>query len=509
MIKTFYACEKTNSYYPTPWGWTLDPFPAFRGAGQRYNAFLAVASGFTPWFSSFDLSDNHAMSDDYSKIIKTQKGKLLLVPCSKKEDEKIVLITARGSFRGAFARTEAVGAEILWQNGMDMHCCPVRHIVARITEPDGYVWTETGDRNRSSCGCVEVYSWKGGYFALSTEEYEVAVELGNLFSTHDTIQSDLEKCRAKRQEQAESRTRKASLLPQLEQFNTRLKACNRKAYDVSGPTFFTEENRRGGRPIHHLYSEKELKEVEKCVVSAEKETAMLRTRDRFKEAAKPYSFSEGEDSVGRAFLDYYANCLVVRDPKGNQVIYDYSEEELSRFVADLPAYEAEYQEKLQEKARSEAAEKARKAAEEADRLAREAAAKKREQAEAEAKEQGLPEDVRIWKRVGGRTGCSRGWVIGTDGTDRERDRLYNENSNRALRYDEGYEIWNQLLPGELVIQWTKKNTAADHVCEVLYRPESISRGQLGRVLEIEKELAEEWDGTDSPALNGWLAQLLA
>ena len=96
MIKTLYGSEKTNSYRPEPWNWSVNPFPAFRGAGQRYNAFLAVANGFTPWFNSFDLADNKAMSDDYCKIITTKKGTRLLVPCGKNDDERILLIKSYG-----------------------------------------------------------------------------------------------------------------------------------------------------------------------------------------------------------------------------------------------------------------------------------------------------------------------------------------------------------------------------------------------------------------------------
>ena len=47
MLRFLYGSEKTNSYRPEPWAWSEVPFPALRGAGQRYNAFLAVAGGFT------------------------------------------------------------------------------------------------------------------------------------------------------------------------------------------------------------------------------------------------------------------------------------------------------------------------------------------------------------------------------------------------------------------------------------------------------------------------------
>lgn len=139
------------------------------------------------------------------------------------------------------------------------------------------------------------------------------------------------------------------------------------------------------------------------------------------------------------------------------------------------------------------------------------------QAEAEAKAAGLPSDIRVWKRTGGRTGCSKGWVISPEGIDRERDELFNENSRRAQRYDEGYEIWHQILPGELVIQWQKACTAGEHDCQVIHRPEVVTEAQLERVAEIQQNLEGEWagltglaSGKESPSIgDGWLTVLLA
>lgn len=517
MIKVFYASEKTNSYRPEPWNWSTDPFPAFRGAGQRYNAFLAVAGGFTPWFSSFDLSDNKAMSDDYCKIIKTKKGTQLLVPCSKAEDERILLITARGGFRGGFGKVEAVGGEILWQNGMSMHCCPVRHIVARITDPNGYVRTETG--RRCCTGDTEIYSWRGGYFAMETCEYEAALETGMLFSTHDTIQGDLERCRKLRTEQAESRKARAEFLPWLERINLRLQACGKDQYGLD-ETFFTRKGYAGSIE-RNLYTTEKVEQAEKNALRAEKEWADKKAYEtwlpRFKQEVEKYNLAGSLDPWREPIPKFYTNMVRTWNrAKDCSVSYEYSEEGFAAFVADLPVYEKEYQEILQKEAKAKAERIAKEQAEEAERLAREAAKEKQAKAEAEAKELGLPSNIRIWKRTGGRTGCSKGWVISVDGTDRERDGLYNENSNRARRYDEGYEIWNQILPGELVIQWTKACTAAEHECEVIHRPETISEAQLERVAEIQQELEEEWEGltglasgTVSPSVgDGWLAQLV-
>lgn len=491
MIKTLYGSEKTNSYYPEPWNWSVNPFPAFRGAGQRYNAFLAVANGFTPWFSSFNLADNKAMCDDYCKIITTKRGTRLLVPCKGSEDERILLITARGGFRGGFGVIEGVGAEILWENHMTMHCAPVAHIIARVTDPEGYVRTETG--RRSCSGYTEVYSWKGGYFGMDTEEYVAALETGTLFAAHDTIQSDLEKCKAKRVEQAESRKARSEFVGQLETINSRLEACGQAKFEL-GETFFTERG-SGGSIVRHLYTEKEVTEAENKAVKAEANRAMREAeatwRPQFKAAVEGYTFPENRDSLGYSSLRLYSNCVSVRI-KSDSKSYDYSEEGLAQFKSDIPTYEEEYKEILREKAEAEA--KAKAEAEAAARQAEAEAKAKAEQAKAEeeAKALGLPSDVQIWKRTGSRTGCSKGWVIRPDGSERKRDDLVNEDSRRARRYDEGYEVWKQVCVGELVLSWSKAYTAAPHHFEIVYQPETLTEAQLEHVAEIQEQLENEW-----------------
>ena len=362
MIKALYGSEKTNSYRPEPWNWSTDPFPAFRGAGQRYNAFLAVANGFTPWFSSFKLDDNTAMCDDFCKIITTKKGTRLLVPCGKQDDERILLITARGGFRGGFGKIEAVGAEILWHNGSSMHCCPVEHIIARITEPDGYVRTETG--RRCSSGYTEVYSWNGGYFGMNTVEYDAAVETGTLFSAHNTIQSDLERCKTRRAEQAASRQAKAEFAPRLEAVNTRLEICGKDKFSL-GDTFFTE-NGWGGTAIRHLYSEKEVAEAETKATKAEADRAMREAeaiwQPRFKAATEGYTFTEGKSPWRDPQPEYCSSCVSIWSVTNDKFVrYEYSADGLAQFKIDIQSYEEEYQSKLRAKAEAEAKVKAAEA----------------------------------------------------------------------------------------------------------------------------------------------------
>lgn len=498
MIKLFYASEKTNSFYPEPWNWSTDPFPAFRGAGQRYRAFLAVANGFTPWFSSDKLSDNQAMSDDLCKIITTKKGTRLLVPCSAREDERIMLITARGGFRGGFGAIEAVGGEILWKDSMAMHCTPVAHIIARITDPNGYVFTETG--RRCSTGQIDVFSWKGGYFEMPTEEYKVAVEMGTVLASHDTIREDLERCKAIRREQAESRKRRPEMLPKFEAINARREVCSERPYEL-GETFFTEYGWGGGVIGRYLYTEKELARVEEKLQAAEKrlaeELAEKEYSPQFKAAIRGYGFPNGKH-YGDPKLEFYTNVVRVwHSTREEYVRYNYSAEGLEQFKRDIPIYEAEYQAELREqaeaeaKAKAEAEEKARIAAAEAEAKA------KKEKAEAEAKAMGLPSNIRLWHRSGA-THAGKAWVIDERGMERGCDfvdtMVCGSNSKRYHQSYEGDHVWNQILPGELVIYWAHAFTAAEHDCQVIHRPDHLTEAQLERVAEIQNELEEEFNG---------------
>lgn len=178
MLKFMYSSEKTNSFRPTPWHWSTDPFPAYRGAGARYSVFQPVAFGYTPKFVGEEpTTDGYrcptvSIEDhQFSKLVKTQKGTLLLVTCQQDQDEKLMLLTLRGGFRGGYSRIEVVGGEILSRRGGNIHCCPTEHLVVRLTDPQGYVFAETG--RRCSTGLVEVFSWEDGYRTLPTEEFEV------------------------------------------------------------------------------------------------------------------------------------------------------------------------------------------------------------------------------------------------------------------------------------------------------------------------------------------------
>ena len=181
MLKLMYSSEKTNSFRPTPWHWSTENFPAYRGAGARYRVFQPVSNTYEPKFDKVaPTNDGYrcptvAIDNQPSKIVKTQKGTQLLVSCPQEQDEKLMLLTLRGGFRGGYKRIEVVGGEILSQQGGNMHCCPTEHLVVRITDPKGYVFAETG--RRCSSGLVEIFSWESGYQTMPTEEFETWREM--------------------------------------------------------------------------------------------------------------------------------------------------------------------------------------------------------------------------------------------------------------------------------------------------------------------------------------------
>lgn len=134
----------------------------------------------------------------------------------------------------------------------------------------------------------------------------------------------------------------------------------------------------------------------------------------------------------------------------------------------------------------------------------------RQQKYAEASASGLPSQVEIWKRRGGRTNAGDGWVIQVDGEYREPDKM---KCPRPRYQNEGTQVWHQTLPGELVIMWSKSSSAADHEFRVIHLPEEgLTEEQRLQICLILDELESEWKGASgfasgkpSPSVgDGWL-----
>lgn len=114
----------------------------------------------------------------------------------------------------------------------------------------------------------------------------------------------------------------------------------------------------------------------------------------------------------------------------------------------------------------------------------------------EAREMGLPINIEIFHRVGASTGCGDGWVVRPDGSLREPDEIAGDSRpGRRNRSGQGLYKWRQVLPGELVLKWGKRYTAAEHEFEVVYSPEEgLTEEQLERVAEIQQGLEDTWAG---------------
>ena len=125
----------------------------------------------------------------------------------------------------------------------------------------------------------------------------------------------------------------------------------------------------------------------------------------------------------------------------------------------------------------------------------EEAAERLQKAQEEAKALGLPSNIRLWHRSGA-THAGEAWVITPEGMDRECDRVdtsvCGSNSKKYHQSYEGDHVWDQIMPGELVIYWSHAYTAAPHVFEVIYRPETLTEAQLERVAEIQNDIEERF-----------------
>ncbi len=229
-----------------------------------------------------------------------------------------------------------------------------------------------------------------------------------------------------------------------------------------------------------LYSEANVAEVERSLDRLEleaseklrKQTARTQFQPQF-EAFAPQvealglSLSFGEETVNWRGGGYYGS-------------YTYSQEGLDSFLVDLSRKEEE------------------KAKEEREAAAATAKAK----AEAEAADLGLPKNVRIWRRMGGVTNRGCGWVIRPDGSRRDCDgvdtSMGRSNTKRYHQSHEGDMIWDQILPGELVLRYSQADRHDIAHCDVVHRPAQITPAQLlaAKQLEEELEAAENAFGLD-------------
>lgn len=285
-------------------------------------------------------------------------------------------------------------------------------------------------------------------------------------------------------ESVSKEAKESGLGTRLEAVNARLSDLDRKILDL-GDVYF----KYGWQS--QLYTEENVARVEKEVSGMEAEAmgkkrkrqARARFQPRF-EAFVPrvealgFKFWSTEEKSGLSKYGYVA---------GN---FPYSDEGLVRFVGEIENLEGEVIEaRRQVDAQAEY-----------------------NKAKAEAGTAGLPQNIEIWKRTGGRTNAGNGWVIDRNGQDRDSTSMWNSNPRRLERYGEGYMVWEQILPGEVVLKWSKATSAASHEFQVIHLPsEGLTEAQLERIREIQNTLEANWEsasgfasGKPSPPVGkGW------
>jgi hypothetical protein len=271
--------------------------------------------------------------------------------------------------------------------------------------------------------------------------------------------------RAKAEAEAASKEAKdAGLGARLDAVNIRLAALGREPVELGEVSF-----KWGWQS--QLYSEQTVATVERSVCQLESEKAEQERKRLAREKFQPKfeAFKPRIEVLGLKVEFTSDSVRLAGDSYGQP----YSDEGVAKFAAEL------------DKREREAAEAKAKADAEAEYQRR----------KTEAVALGLPTDIRIWRRRGGRTNAGDGWVIGPNGQDRANTGWSDPYSRRLQRYGEGEMIWEQVLPGEVVLKWSKSCSAAPHEFEIVYLPpEGLTEAQLERIKEIQDELEREWEG---------------
>ena len=295
---------------------------------------------------------------------------------------------------------------------------------------------------------------------------ERAKAIREKFAQYDREQAEKASAEARAKAQAEAASKaakEAGLGARLDAVNIRLTALGRELVEQGEVSFkWSWQNQH--------YSEQAVANVERHVTGIEAEKVEKERKRTAREAFQPKfeAFAPRAEAIGLAIKYSDDGVRFSGDYYGQQ---PYSEEGLARFAANLDEREVKAAE-AKAKADAEATYQQRKI---------------------EAMELGLPTDIRIWCRRGGRTNAGDGWVIGPDGQDRGNTAWYNP---RPRYSSEGDKIWEQILKGEVVLKWSKGSSAVAHEFEVVHLPaEGLTEAQLERIQEIQDELEREWEGT--------------
>lgn len=481
-VKFLYSCEKTNSFRPTPWHYSTENFPAMRGKGAGHHGFLAVARDYKPTFIGSAASsegytgfNNPVYFEASATQLKRvgQKQTLMLIPCSDDQDEQIMLITLRGGFRGGYSRIKSVGCEVFFENTSSGHCVVTGHMIVRLKDPRGYVFAETG--RRCSTGLVEIFSWEG-YKTMESDEFEAwqnthapNMSYSKAIEAKAKAEAERKKALTKAEEYkktlANAEIAKNELMPHLESLNKRLAAINYQGITFNEINFTYEWS-------NYDYSKNDVEKIEERVAALEVEVyerkaAEVRAKAEEKTASKKLS------TLVKRFQDLgYDLDINDNGYLWNNYRCHFNHENVIQMTKKLEEMEVKAAEALALKNKN-----------------------------AEAAKLGLPQNIQIWRRRGGRTNAGDGWVIQKNGMPREPDEM---RCPRPRYKTEGTQIWHQIYDGELVLSWKKGCSSSEHEFEVVYLPEKLTAEQLRTVELLQEELEEDWGDASYPSVGeGW------
>ena len=328
---------------------------------------------------------------------------------------------------------------------------------------------EAAFRKASSYHCRSVY-----YIDTSPREEMSEVDKKKRqeeMARQDAKREAKRKAKAKREarekadaEAVSKAAKEAGLGARIEAVNARLSTLGRQTVKLGEVSF-------GYGWQSQLYTEDNVARIERQVEQAEREAAEKERKRQVREEFQP-QFESFQSRVEA--LDLTIEFTEESARLSNYQSFLYTDEGLVRFGEELERLEAE--------------------AIETRRQADAQVAYNKAKAKAEA--DGLPQNIEIWKRTGGRTNAGNGWVIDQDGQDRDPTSIWNSNPRRLQRYGEGYMVWEQILHGEVVLQWSKGSSSALHKFSVIYLPEEgLTEAQLERIRGIQDDLDAEWEGT--------------
>src|SRR3989338_7678667 len=257
-----------------------------------------------------------------------------------------------------------------------------RIVSTSVKDIDGEKWSASAEVE-----LVNSFS-KGEWDKPLEEKFAPAVEAAFRKASSYHCRSAYYVDTSAKSEAASKAAKEAGLGARLEDANVRLIALGREVVELGEVSF-----KWGWQS--QLYSEQAVANVERNILQIEAELAEKERKRTAREAFQPKfeGFAPRAEAIGLAIEFSDDGVRFSGDYYGQQ---PYSEEGLARFAANLDEREVKAAE-AKAKADAEATYQQRKI---------------------EAMELGLPTDIRIWSRRGGRTNAGDGWVIGPDGQDR-------------------------------------------------------------------------------------------